>query len=143
MSTILTIGLSDAREVIDAAARKADEIGQPMVHAIVDAGGNLVAVERQDGAWLGSIDIAINKAYTARAFDMETAKLGQFAQPGSPAFGIQHSNSGRIMVFAGGFPLRRDGQVVGAYGVSGGYGEQDEAVGEAAVAAYQHLAAAA
>jgi uncharacterized protein GlcG (DUF336 family) len=119
------ITLSDARRVIAAAEAKAREIGQPMNIAVVDAGGNLVSHVRMDGAWIGSVDISINKAFTARAFDIETAQLAENSQPGQQFFGIHASNHGRIMIFAGGIPLQRNGSVVGAIGVSGGGGDQD------------------
>ncbi|OLV16321.1 GlcG/HbpS family heme-binding protein [Deinococcus marmoris] len=127
--------LADARQLIAAAEAKAAEIGQPMNIAVVDAGGNLIAHVRMDGAWIGSIDISINKAFTSRAFDITTRDLGSNSQPGQQFFGIHASNGGRIMVFAGGIPLRQNGEVVGAIGVSGGSGEQDHAVAEAGAAA--------
>jgi uncharacterized protein GlcG (DUF336 family) len=102
----------------------------------VDEGGNLVAFARMDDAWLGSIDIAQNKAYTARAFDMSTKDLAPLAQPGGPLYGIEASNHGRLIVFAGGIPLVSDNRVVGAIGVSGGAVEQDQEVAEAGVAAF-------
>ena len=119
--------------IIEAAIEKAMTIGQPMNIAIVDAGANLMAFMRMDGAWLGSIDIAINKAFTARAFDITTMELGRNSQPGGQFFGIHASNHGRVMIFAGGIPIKVNGQIVGALGVSGGSGEQDQAVAEAAV----------
>ena len=115
--------LAEARRVIEAAEKKAVEIGQPMNIAVVDAGANLVAQIRMDGAWLGSIDIALNKAFTARAFDITTKDLGSNSQSGDQFFGIHASNHGRVMIFAGGIPLKRDGKVVGAIGVSGGSGK--------------------
>ena len=130
-----TVSLEDARRVIAAGEDSAREIGQPQNIAVVDAGGNLVAHIRMDGAWIGSVDIAINKAYTARAFDLSTAELAANSQPGGPFYGIQESNKGKVMIFAGGIPLKRDGEVVGAVGVSGGDGEQDTTVAEAAAAA--------
>ena len=130
------ITLSDAMKVISAAQKKAAAIGQPMNVAVADGGGNLVAHVRMDGAWLGSIDISIKKAFTARAFDIATRDLAPLAQPGGDFFGINTSNDGRIMIFAGGVPLRRAGEVVGAFGVSGGSGEQDQAVAEAGAAAF-------
>src|SRR5580692_8799596 len=133
----LQVSLDSERKIIQAGQEKAKEIGQPMNIAVVDAGANLVAFERMEGAWLGSIDIAINKAFTSRAFDIETKALGEHSQSGGQFFGIHASNHGRIMVFAGGVPLKRNGQVVGAVGVSGGLGEQDQAVAEAAAAAFQ------
>ena len=129
------ITLSDARRVIAAAEKKAAEIKQPMNIAVVDAGANLTAFARMDGAWLGSIDIAINKAFTAKAFDISTQELGRNSQPKDQFFGIHVSNHDRVMIFAGGIPIKINGQIVGAVGVSGGSGEQDQAVAEAVVAA--------
>jgi len=129
--------LADARSLIAAAEKKAIEIGQPMNIAVVDAGGNLIAHVRMDGAWIGSVDISINKAFTSRAFDISTRDLAKHAQPGGQFYGIHVSNSGRIMIFAGGIPLKREGRVVGAIGVSGGSGEQDQAVAEAGAAAFK------
>ena len=100
------ITLEQARKVVDAATAKADEIGVPMNIAVVDAGNNLTAFARQDGAWLGSIDIAQGKAYTARAFDMPSADLGAEAQPCKSLHGIEASNDGRLIVFGGGIPLK-------------------------------------
>jgi uncharacterized protein GlcG (DUF336 family) len=128
--------LADARRVIAAAEAKAQEIGQPMNIAIVDAGGNLVAHVRMDNAWIGSIDISINKAWTSRAFNISTKELAAPSQPGEQFFGIHVSNHGRVMIFAGGIPLKRGDEVVGAVGVSGGSGKQDQAVAEAGAAAF-------
>jgi len=130
------VTLEEARKVIGAAEKKAVAIGQPMNVAVADEGGNLVAHVRMDGAWMGSIDISIKKAFTARAFDIATKDLAPLAQPGRDFFGINTSNDGRIMIFAGGIPLKRGGKVVGAVGVSGGSGEQDQAVAEAGAAAF-------
>lgn len=130
------VTLEDARRVIAAAEAKAAELGQPMNIAVVDGGGNLVAHVRMDGAWLGSIDISIKKAYTSRAFDIATKDLAEHCQSGGQFFGIHASNDGRVMVFAGGIPLTRDGRVVGAVGVSGGSGPQDHAVAEAGARAF-------
>jgi uncharacterized protein GlcG (DUF336 family) len=130
------VTLSDARRIIEAAERKAEEIGQPMNIAVVDAGGNLVAHVRMDRAWIGSVDIAINKAWTARAFDISTKELGELSQSGDQFFGIHASNHGRVMIFAGGVPLKRGGEVLGGVGVSGGMGKQDQAVAEAGAAAF-------
>lgn len=130
------IQLADARRIIAAAEKKADELGQPMNIAVVDEGGNLLAFERMQDAWRGSIDISINKAFTSRAFDITTKDLGNNSQPGQQFFGIHASNGGRIMIFAGGIPLKKEGKVVGAVGISGGSGEQDHAVAEAAAAAF-------
>lgn len=132
----MSISLAQAKTIITAAEKKADEIGQPMNIAVVDAGGNLVAHVRMDGAWLGSIDISINKAFTSRAFDITTKDLGENSQPGQQFYGIHASNQGKIMIFAGGIPLKKDGKVVGAIGVSGGSGVQDHTVAEAGAAAF-------
>ncbi|MEL7039109.1 MAG: heme-binding protein [Cyanobacteria bacterium J06592_8] len=130
------VTLEDARRVISAAEKKALEIGQPMNIAVVDGGGNLVAHVRMDGAWIGSIDISIKKAYTSRAFNLATKDLAEQSQSGGQFFGIHASNNGKIMIFAGGIPLYREGQVVGGIGVSGGSGEQDHAVAEAGAALF-------
>jgi len=130
------VTLDDARRVIEAAEKKAKEIGQPMNIAVADQGGNLVSHVRMDGAWVGSIDISIKKAYTSRAFDIATKDMASHSQSGGQFFGIHVSNDGRIMIFAGGIPLRRNGKVVGAIGVSGGSGEQDHAVAEAGTSAF-------
>ena len=127
--------LDKAQVVLKAAIAKAKEIGQPMNIAVVDAGTNLTAFTRMDGAWLGSIDIAMNKAFTAKAFDISTLELGRNSQPGDQFFGIHESKHGRVMIFAGGIPIKENGEIVGAVGVSGGSGAQDQAVAEAAVAA--------
>lgn len=136
----LGIALEEARRIIQAGREKADQIGQPMNIAVVDAGTNLVAFERMDGAWLGSIDIAINKAFTSRAFDIETKALAENSQSGEQFFGIHVSNHGKVMIFAGGVPLKVGDQVVGAVGVSGGMGKQDQAVAEAAASAFEAMA---
>jgi uncharacterized protein GlcG (DUF336 family) len=130
------VTLENAKTVIAAAERKAKELEQPMNIAVADAGGNLIAHVRMDDAWMGSIDIAIKKAFTARAFDISTKELAQMSQSGGQFFGIHASNDGRVMIFAGGVPLKRAGKVVGAIGVSGGSGVQDHAVAEAGAAAF-------
>jgi len=127
--------LADARRIIAAAEKKSEQIGQPMNIAVADAGGNLISHVRMDNAWIGSIDISIKKAYTSRAFDITTKDLAQHSQSGGQFFGINASNDGRIMIFAGGIPLKKGGKVVGAIGVSGGSGEQDHSVAEAGAAA--------
>jgi uncharacterized protein GlcG (DUF336 family) len=129
--------LADARKVIAAAEKKAQEMKWPSNIAVVDEGGNLVSHVRMDGAWIGSIDISINKAFTSRAFDISTKELAANSQPGDQFFGIHISNRGRIMIFAGGIPLKRSGRVIGAIGVSGGSGEQDQTVAEAGAAAFE------
>lgn len=130
------ITLEDARRIIAAAEKEAEKVGQPMNVAVADAGGNLVAHVRMDNAWLGSIDISIKKAWTSRAFDITTKDLADNSQSGDQFFGIHASNNGKVMIFAGGIPLKKDGKVVGAIGVSGGSGEQDHRVAKAGAAAF-------
>ncbi len=126
-----TVQLVDAKRMIEAAVKKAEEIKQPMCIAVACAGGHLLAFERMEKAWMGSIDIAIKKAWTARAFDIETKDLAEHSQSGGQFFGINASNDGKVMIFAGGLPILQDGVVVGAIGVSGGSGKQDHEVAEA------------
>jgi uncharacterized protein GlcG (DUF336 family) len=125
------IQLADARRIIATAEKKAEESGQPMNIAVVDEGGNLIAFERMANAWLGPIDIAQKKAWTARAFDITTEDLRANSQSGDQFFGIHASNNGKVMIFAGGIPLKEEGKIVGAIAISGGSGEQDHAVAEA------------
>jgi len=135
-TTTHTVQLADARRILAAATKKAESIGQPMNIAVVCAGGHLLAFERMPDAWLGSVDIAIKKAWTARAFDIETKALGELSQSGDQFFGIHASNDGKVMIFAGGLPIKQDGKVIGAIGVSGGLGKQDQAVAEAGAEAF-------
>jgi uncharacterized protein GlcG (DUF336 family) len=131
------ITLQQANAAVAAAAAKAAEIGAKMNLAVVDAGANLKAFARMDGAWLGSIDISIRKARTARFFDMPSGEIGKLAQPGGPLYNIEHSNGG-LITFPGGVPIRNAaGVVIGAIGVSGGTVEKDHLVAEAGVAALQ------
>ena len=129
------ITLEEAQRIISAAEEKARQMGQPMNIAVMDAGRNLVAFHRMDGAWVASTDIAIDKAFTSAGRGLTTRKIGEMAQPGQPLFGINTTNGGRIVIFAGGVPLMRDGEVIGAIGVSGGTVDEDEEVAEAGVAA--------
>lgn len=135
-TTYASISLADAQRMLRAAEAAANRIGIPYNVAVVDAGGHLVAFARQDNALIGSIDLAIGKAVTARIFDKPTSLLASLAQPGAPLFGIQETNAGRVVIFGGGIPVRLDGVVIGAVGASAGSIEQDIAVAEAAVAAF-------
>jgi uncharacterized protein GlcG (DUF336 family) len=127
------ITLEVAETMIRAAKRKSEDLKIKEDIAVVDASGNLKAFVRMDGAWLGSIDIAIRKARTARYFDMETAEIGKMSQPGQPLYGVELSNGGLIS-FGGGIPVKdASGNVIGAVGVSGSSVENDVAVAEAAV----------
>src|ERR1700748_1965322 len=130
-----SVSLDDAQRVVAAGRAKADEISSPSNIAVVDVGGNLVTHVRMDGAWSDTIDTSITKAFTAREFDIATEDLAAEAGPGGQFYGIHASNGGRVMIFAGGIPLQRDGEIVGAVGVSGGSGKQDQTVAEAAAAA--------
>ena len=134
-ATYTSLTLEDARRIIAAAAKKAEEIGQPMCIAVACAGGHLLAFERMPKAWLGSIDIAQKKVFTARAFNITTKDLAANSQSGDQFFGIHVSNDLKIMIFAGGIPLKQGDAVIGAIGVSGGSGDQDHAVAEAGAAA--------
>lgn len=131
-----TLSLEDARRMLTAAEAQAARIGLPYNIAVVDAGGSLIAFVRQDGALMGSIDLAIGKAYTARIFDKTTAFLASISQSGDPLFGIQQSNGGKVVAFGGGIPVVLDGEIIGAVGASAGSVEQDISVAEAAVAAF-------
>jgi uncharacterized protein GlcG (DUF336 family) len=134
------ITLEIANQIIEAAIKKANQIKQPMCIAVVDEGGNMVQHVRMDGGCLGSVDISLHKAYTARAFNCTTKELGANSQPGCQFYGIHVSNIGKIMIFAGGIPLKYKGKIVGAIGVSSGSEEQDVAVAEAGVAAFERIA---
>ena len=122
------ISLQQAQAVVEACVRKASELGTKMDIAVVDAGANLKAFVRMDDAWLGSIDIAIKKARTARFFNMNTGDIGAISQPGGPLYNIEHSNGG-LITFPGGVPLKNGaGEIIGAVGVSGSSVEDDHAV---------------
>jgi len=131
------ITLEQAQTAVDAAMEKAQELGIAMDIAVVDAGANLKAFARMDGAWLGSIDIAIKKARTARYFDMPTGEIGKLSQPGGSLYNIEHSNQGLIS-FPGGLPIKNaDGAIIGAIGVSGSTVEDDHTVARAGVDAME------
>ncbi len=129
------ISLQQAQTAVDAAVAKSKAIETKMNIAVVDAGANLTAFARLDGAWLGSIDIAIKKARTARFFDMNTGEIGKLSQPGGPLYNIEHSNDG-LITFPGGVPIKdAAGEIIGAIGVSGSTVENDHLVAEAGAAA--------
>ena len=128
------LNLADARRKLDAGLAEADRIGQPMNVAIIDAGGHLVAFARQDGAIRASIDIAQRKAMTSILMEAPTAALMALVQPGAELYGLEQT-AGGMVVFGGGVPVHRDGELVGAVGVSAGSAEQDVQVAEAAAAA--------
>ena len=129
------IDLQQAEAAVAAAKKKAAEIGTKMDIAVVDAGANLKAFARMDDAWLGSIDISIRKARTARFFNMASGEIGALSQPGGPLFNIEHSNGGLIS-FPGGVPItNKAGEIIGAIGVSGSSVEDDDAVARAGASA--------
>ena len=130
---VVSLDLADARRIIAAGERKAAELRIPYNIAVVDSGGGLIAHVRMDGAWLGSVDIAINKAWTARAFDTSTEDLASLAQRGQQGFGLNTTNDSRVVIFGGGIPIKVEGVVVGAVGASGGLIADDVAVASAAV----------
>lgn len=131
-----TLTLADARALIAAGEKQANDLGVPYNLAVVDAGGALIAHVRMDGAWLGSIDISIHKAWTARAFDMATEDLAKMSQSGKPLFGINTTNHEKVIVFGGGVPIKVGDVVIGGFGASGGTVDQDVKVADAAVAAF-------
>ena len=133
---LASLDLADARRMIAAGEYKAIEMRIPYNIAVVDAGGGLIAHARMDGAWLGSVDIAINKAWTARAFDASTEDLSHLTQSGQQGFGLNTTNNSKVVIFGGGIPIKRDGLVIGAVGASGGSVAQDIAVAQAAVTGF-------
>jgi len=131
----VNITLEQAERMINAAKQKSVELNTKMNIAVVDTGANLVAFARMDGAWLGSLDISIKKAKTARFFDMDTGIIGSLSQPGGALYNIEHSNGG-LITFPGGIPVKNaDGEIIGAIGVSGSTVANDHTVAEAGVAA--------
>lgn len=135
--SVVSLSLADARQIIAAGEKKATELRMPYNIAVVDAGGGLVAHERMDGAWLGSVDISIDKAWTARAFDLSTEEIAGFTQSGQSGFGVNTTNGSRVVIFGGGIPIKVDGVVIGAVGASGGSVEDDIAVARAVLAGFQ------
>jgi len=126
-----------AIQAINAGLTKSNEIGTKMNIAVVDRGGNLVAFAREDGAWVGSVDISVKKAKTATFFDMETQEIGKLSQPGGSLYNIEHSNNG-LITFPGGIPLSApDGTILGGVGVSGSTVENDWIVAQAAVEGFK------
>ena len=123
MSASITLDLAET--LMKKVEAKAREMGMKVVTAVSDAHANPVAVRCMDDAYIGSYDVALNKTYTAIAFKMTTEQLGTLSQPGGPLYGIQFTNQGRIVIFGGGVPLKIGGNIIGAFGVSGGSAEQD------------------
>ena len=131
-----TIDLETATELIEASQTKAEEMGVPSVITIANSDGNLIAQHRMDGAWLASVNISKNKAYTAAALQMPTHELAEASEPGEPLYGLQTTDDERIVVFGGGFPLRYDGEIVGTIGSSGGQVDEDMEVARVAIDAF-------
>jgi uncharacterized protein GlcG (DUF336 family) len=139
LSTHRSLTLEGARVILEAAKKKAKEIGVDMDIAVVDGGGHLIAFERMDAAKITGIDIAINKAFTSACTRKPTSEYAKIAGPGGEAFGIHASNQGRFMVFGGGVPVFVDGEVIGAVGCSSGSAAQDEAVASAGIEAFLQM----
>ena len=129
--------LESVKKIIEGAEKEAADIGVQMVISVVDAGGNLIATHRMDDAWIASLDVAQNKAWTSVALKMPTSNLEEAASPNNELYGLNTTNQGRIVVFGCGIPLEKDGKVVGAVGVSGGAVAQDVQVAEAAVKVFE------
>lgn len=142
MHQVHRITLDDALPMLESARAKAEEIGVKQTICICDDGGHVLALHRLPGARLTGVEIAMAKAYTAAGHERETHKFNEAphgpALPGNEAFGISHMLPGKFAIFVGGFPIRYDGQIVGAVGVSGGNGDQDKAVGAAALQAFEN-----
>ena len=134
MATKVTLAAAEA--VIAAAKARAEELGQPMNIAVVDAGARLVAFARMDESILASIDISQKKAVTSMMMKLPTIDLAEVSQPGAPLFGLEHV-SGGLITFAGGVPLLSRGKPVGAIGVSAGTVEQDHDVATAGADAFK------
>ena len=131
MKMVPKLTLDDARVIMDAAERKAREIGVDMDIAITDDSGSLLMFHRMDNARITSIDISISKAFTAAAARKSTRAYGETSVPGGPSYGIQVSNQGRFMILAGGLPIFFNNQIIGGIGCSSGHADQDEAVAQA------------
>jgi len=137
---VAKLNLETAQKCIAAAEQKAKDLGVQMVISIVDEGGNLIATHRMDDAWIASLDVAPNKAWTSVALKMPTAALASETVPNASLYGLNTTNDGRIVVFGGGIPFEREGKVIGAVGVSGSSVDHDIQVAEAAAAAFRELA---
>jgi uncharacterized protein GlcG (DUF336 family) len=131
-----TLSLIQARRIVERSLAAAKGMNVSCSVAIIDATGHLLSFAREDAAILGSVELSINKAYTAQAFNRRTDELATLAQPGAELFGIQHSHFGRVVIFGGGIPVRIQGQVIGAIGVSGGTVAEDIAIAEAGLASF-------
>jgi uncharacterized protein GlcG (DUF336 family) len=133
------VTLEQAKKLVKASEEKAEEIDNPMVITVANSEGNLIAQHRMDGAWLASVNISRNKAYTSAALDMPTHDLTEASEPGNSLHGLQTTDDNRIVVFGGGYPLEREEEVLGAIGVSGGEVSQDREVAEAGVQKWKEI----
>ena len=136
---VAAIPLEQATDMIDAAEQHAEGIGVPSVVTVANAEGNLIAQHRMDGAWLPSVSISRNKAYTAAGLEMPTHELAEACEPGNSLYGLQTTDDGRIVIFGGGFPLEHDGEVIGAIGSSGGQVDEDMEVARAGLERFDEL----
>jgi uncharacterized protein GlcG (DUF336 family) len=134
-----TITLETAKELIETCEEKADEIGVPSVITVANSEGNLIAQHRMDGAWLASVNISRNKAYTAAALEMPTHELEEPTKPDGPLYGLQTTDNNRIVIFGGGYPLEVDGTIVGTLGSSGGMVDEDREIAEAGVDRFEEI----
>jgi uncharacterized protein GlcG (DUF336 family) len=134
-----SIELEVAKELVAEAEEKAAEIDNPMVITIASSEGSLIAQHRMDGAWLASVSISRNKAYTSAALKVPTHELAELSEPGNSLYGLQTTDGNRIVIFGGGYPLERDGDIVGSIGVSGGAVSQDREVAEAGVERWNEI----
>lgn len=134
-----SIALETATELIETAERKAEEIEVPSVITVANAEGNLIAQHRMDGAWLASVNISRCKAYTAAALEMPTHELADVTTPGESLYGLQTTDQERIVIFGGGFPLEREGQIVATIGSSGGEVEEDMEVAQAGIDRFEEM----
>lgn len=134
----MVLNLELAKEMIKAAEKKAEELNIQMVISVLDDGGNLIATHRMDDAWLASVDIAQNKAWTSVALKMPTSDLEEATVPNAELWGLNTTNKGRIVVFGGGFPLEKEGKVVGAIGASGSSVSNDEQVAKAGLEVFNN-----
>jgi uncharacterized protein GlcG (DUF336 family) len=141
LHTIHRLTLEDAVVIVEAAKKEAERIGVKETICVCDEGGHPIALHRMTGARLTGVEIAIAKAFTAAGHQRATHLFNEPpkgpALPGNEAFGINHMHPGKFAIFVGGFPIEYDGQVIGGVGISGGNGEQDKAVGAAALAAFE------
>lgn len=134
------ITLDAAEALMKRVEARAARMGMRVVTAVSDSHGNPVAVRCMDGAYMGSFDVALNKTYTAIAFQMSTEELGLLSAPGKELYGIQYTNQGRIVIFGGGVLLKKDGQILGAFGVSGGSAQQDTELARYAQGVFEEIA---